>query len=100
MNFKMYYQSLYNEANNKQKYKFSVMGRISLCVKGIFYQTDLYLEVYTLVIKSTNLSLETMFSFSLVVQPPSLSLSSIPRKKNEASFYVNGDSSDSSNHHL
>lgn len=40
MNFKMYHQSLYNEANNKQKYKFSVMGRISLCAKGILHQTD------------------------------------------------------------
>lgn len=39
------------------------MGHISLCVKCILHQTDLYLDVYTLSIKSTRLSLEIMFFF-------------------------------------
>lgn len=31
ISFKMYHQSLFTEANNKQKYKFNVIGHISLC---------------------------------------------------------------------
>ena len=48
MSFKMDYQSLLNEANDKQKHKFNIIGHVSLCVKGILRQADLHTVRYIL----------------------------------------------------
>ena len=85
------YQSLFNEANDKEKYKFHIISHISLCVKGILHQADPYLEVYPFVIKPAKPSLEIAAFFFCAALMESPSLSSIPRKKNELLFCFNSD---------
>ena len=60
----MDYQSLLNEANDKQKHKFNIIGHTSRCVKGILRQADPYCEVYPSIMKPTKPSLGTFIQDS------------------------------------
>lgn len=82
MSFKMDYQSLLNEANDKQKHKFNIIGHTSRCVKDILRQADPYCEVYPSIMKPTKPSLETILFFFCASLMASLALSSILRKEN------------------